>query len=652
MRVTRKKKISSVFLIASLLVLVLLFDKVSGQGIKDTTLNEVKIHGKHKISGDIRVNDFSPGQKVKMIDSATLQQYQLQNIANLLSQQEPVFVKSYGFNGLATLSFRGASAAQSQVLWNGVPIQNAALGIADVSMLPVMMANKVGIVYGSSGALLGSGNVGGALLLKDNAPYFIKDSNSLSISVGGGSFSQFMGGFNGSISRNRWYFSASSYGQYGIDNYRYTTQHGAHVLMPNDTMHSVAAMLRAAYKIAEKNVVTLSACYQQNDRDIPPALFETYSDKKQTDKSLRLLADWNKQTDNNTWYAKSSFIRDEVGYNDNAILLHTDNIAYQYYQEVGWKKQFHKYGEVLFFIPVQISWITIADSNKTKQQDKVAAVLAYDYKHFDDRLDIAVNARGEEIIAAGDTTTKKNILLPGADVGFRLTDWLVLRANVQRTYRVPTLNELYYNPGGNASLKPEQGWSEDAGYTVKAGVNKFTFYHDLSVYTRDIHDWIVWLGGAIWTPHNIAEVHSRGVETENNLTYATGKWKFHLGVNTSYVLSTTVASYIYNDGSVGKQIPYIPRYNGQLNIGFGYMKFYINYNHTYTGYRFTTTDESAYLMPYNTGNLQLMYSTDIFNRAFCFTAQGNNIWNEQYQVVASRPMPGMNWLFGVKMNIL
>jgi len=172
------------------------------------------------------------------------------------------------------------------------------------------------------------------------------------------------------------------------------------------------------------------------------------------------------------------------------------------------------------------------------------------------------------------------------------------------------------------------------------------------VFNRDIHDWIIWLGGAIWTPHNIAEVHSRGVETENNITYSVGKWKLHMGLNTAYVLSTTVASYIYNDGSLGKQIPYTPRYNGQANAGFTYKNLSVNYIHTYTGYHFITTDESEYLPPYQTGNLQLMYNAHVQHHLWQLTGQCNNIWNEQYQVVASRPMPGINWLLGIKISLL
>ncbi len=646
--------VGKVSLLTALLLIVLNSDAVA-QSTSDTVLQEVKVSGRYKTSGDTRINDFSPGQKLVIIDSATMRQYQLQNIANLLAQQVPVFVKSYGFNGLATLNFRGSSAAQSQVLWNGVPIQNAALGLADVSALPVMFASKVNVVYGGSAALLGSGNVGGALLLENDAPVFRSrpdKNNDLSLSVGGGSFGQLMGGFSGSTSNKRWYFLANGFFQIGTDNYRYTTAAGAHMLMPNDTMSSKAAMVRGAYKIGDRNVVTLSAWYQENDRDVPPALFESYSDKNQLDKSLRLLLDWTKQTDKNNWYVKSSFIKDEVKYSYQSVQLHTDNIAYQYYQEIGWKKQLHEYGQLLLFTPLQVGWINIADSSKLRQQDRIALAAAYDYKHFNDRLDVAVNARLEKIIGQAEAVTQQNVFMPGLQASFKIVNWLVVRANVQRTYRAPALNELYFNPGGNASLKPEQGWSEDAGYTLKVKAGNFTLVHDLSVYNRDIHDWILWLGGAIWTPHNIAEVHSRGVETENALHWVKGKWAAHLGVNTAYVLATTVASYIYNDGSLGKQIPYTPRYNGQLNIGFGYSKFSVNYNHTYTGYRFTTTDESAFVLPYNTGNIQLMYSPAIRKHSWQFTAQCNNVWNEQYQVVASRPMPGINWLAGFKVVLL
>jgi vitamin B12 transporter len=635
------KKQLIIVVLASLSMMFSPINCVIAQSVKDSLLHEINVTGKQSTSSDTRVNDFSPGQKIKAIDTATLQQYQLQSMANLLSQQVSVFVKSYGFNGLATLSFRGSSAAQSQVLWNGVPIQNTALGVADVSTLPVMLMNKVNIVYGGSAALWGSGNVGGALLLENDAPVFDSGKRSLSVAGGLGSFSQYLGGLKGSISGRRWYFSGNVFAQVAENNFPYTDA-GLQQHITNDHLQSVAALVQGAYRIGDQHVVSLSAWYQQYDRQIPPALFEPYSDKRQDDGSLRLLASWHRQTGSDNWYAKTSFITDNVRYTDDIVQQKTNNTAYQYYQEAGWKKQWGRFGQLLVFIPVQVAWINLPGD--TKYQNKAALAGAYELKAFGNLLNIAVNARDEVV-------NGNNIFLPGANASLDVTEWLSLRANAQRTYRVPSLNELYYDPGGNARLKPEQGWSEDGGYSVKMKLGSVKLYHDLSLFNRDIHDWIIWLGGAVWTPHNIAEVHSRGLETENDLSWTVGKWAFHLGANTSYVLATTVSSYFQNDGSTGKQIPYAPRYSGQANVGFSYKRLSLNYNHTYTGYRFMTMDESEYVPPYQTGNVQLMYNTAVSGHSFQFTGQCNNIWNAQYQVVANRPMPGINWLLGIKAGI-
>ncbi|RYZ28377.1 MAG: TonB-dependent receptor, partial [Sphingobacteriales bacterium] len=228
------------------------------------------------------------------------------------------------------------------------------------------------------------------------------------------------------------------------------------------------------------------------------------------------------------------------------------------------------------------------------------------------------------------------------------------------------LNELYYFPGGNPDLKPEQGWSQDAGYAFTLGlgqlsaasrhdlqrVNRFTFSHEVSLFNRNIQDWIYWLGGAIWTPHNIARVHSRGMETNNKLEWVTGSVTFHVGFNYTYILSTTEASYLPGDGSIGKQIPYTPRYSIQGNAGLQWRdKLFLNYNQTYTGYRFVTTDESQFLEPYSTGNVQATYTLARKQKLLTLSAQVQNIWNTAYEVVNGRPMPGRNFLLQVKMGL-
>lgn len=632
--------------VALLIVMLLCFFTSDGQTAADT-LREVKVKGKRKrlLSSDERINTYAPGQKVTTIDSITLQQYQFQSVANLLSQQSPAFIKTYGINGLATLNFRGASAAQSQVFWNGVPLQNAALGISDVSLLPVSLMNKVHIVYGSSAAMWGSGNVGGALVVENEKPYF-SDSMALhhAVYAVAGSYNQYQLGGRSVLSADRWYIAANGFYQSAHNNFSYTDD-GAKKYMDNAALNSGVGLLQVAHKLDEENTIGITAWYQQYYREIPRALFEAQSQKNQRDESIRLLADWNYAGRKLNISSKLSYIRDYMHYRDTMALLNSKNSSNQIYAELGFNYRFNSHHRFLLSLPVIIAWVDSAAVKSTNTQNRFAAAVNYLFSHFNDKLHIAFNIRGEVV-------DRNSFLLPGINASYALTDWLQLKINAQRTYRVPTLNELYYNPGGNRNLKPEQGWSIDGGYAVNTrNTGRLAFNHELSVFNRMIDNWILWFGGAIWTPHNIATVHSRGVETDNKLAFNIKKWKLHIGVNTAYVLSTTVSSYIAGDGSISKQIPYAPRYNGQANIGFSYKALYVNYNHTYTGYRFITVDESQWLMPYSTGNAQLLYTLPFKAHSLQFTAQCNNIWNKQYQVVNARPMPAINWLFGLRLNI-
>lgn len=610
------------------------------------TLKEVKVRAKRKVrvANDERLNTYSPGQTVVAIDSLTLQQYKFQNMANLLAQQVPVFVKSYGLNNIATLNFRGASAAQSQVYWNGVPIQNAALGIADVSLLPVSLMNKVSVVYGSSSALWGSGNVGGALLVENDLPAYTDTGSVFRQSISGvaASFGHYQAGIKSTLATKRLVLSLDAFGQSARNNFWYEDNDGREARMNNVQLQSGVGLLQAGYKINERQTITARAWYQQYYREIPRALFEAFSVKNQRDESLRTLVEWKRKGNTTNTYVKASYIRDIVWYEDSSVNILSKNFTNQMYAEAGIDHRFNEHHKLLLFTPVHLSWIDRVVQGDRYEQKRFALAAAYLYSAFDDRLNISLNGRGEVI-------NELQVLLPGVNAAYDVTRWLQLRANVQRTFRMPTLNELYYNPGGNENLKPEQGWNQDAGYTVSLK-NKFAIQHNLAAYNRVIDDWIIWLGGAIWTPHNIARVHSRGLQTENKFSCKAGSVILHLGVNASYTLATTMESYLPGDGSIGKQIPYTPYHNGQGNIGLTWKRLYVNYNHTYTGLRFITMDES-YLLPYYTqGNLQMMYAFSLGTNTLQLTAQCNNIWDARFQVVNARPMPGMNWLLGVSFD--
>jgi len=659
--------------VCAILVFVLLLpSKAQAQTLSDT-LNEVRI-------SDVKLKDttidvrqqFAAGQQLQQIDKTYKDLYKMQSVAQLLAQQTPVFIKSYGINGLATLTFRGASAAQSAVLWNGVPILNPALGVADVSLLNSGLFDNLALQYGGSAALFGSGNVGGALALGNNDATFTQ-SKDAAITLGAGSFGRKDFAAKASYQNRRWRVAFRSFYQQANNDFDYLNTIGIKQKISNAQLNAAGALLSVDYKFKNESknehIIGAQLWMQRYRREIPPALFEQGSEKLQTDASIRSLVSWHRKINRNYFYAKASYNREYLRYQYVVVLPDNSNTVGQYYQEIGWRHTLNKTvdeeaawlnsHQFLVFSPLQYAVASGENISNTEYQFRPAIVAAYNIQAFKNKLSANISGRQEWVNSVAAP------ILPGLGAGYKLLQerkdanhfTLQLRANVQRTYRIPALNELYYFPGGNKNLKPEQGWSQDAGYQFifqkkhqDSDISVFEITHDVSVFNRNIQDWIYWMGGAIWTPYNIAKVHSRGMETDNKLSLQVANFRFHIGAKVAYVLSTTEDSYLPGDGSKGKQIPYTPRYNGQGNIGCSSGKLFLNYNHTYTGYRFTTIDESQFIMPYQTGNLQAMYTLQKQQYAISISAQLQNIWNQRYEVVNARPMPGRNFLLSLQLG--
>lgn len=645
------------------------------------TLKEVEI--KTSIIKDTSVDrksEFSATQSFQKIGAEYKDVYESQSLANLLSQQTSVFIKSYGVNSMATLSLRGASAAQSAVLWNGIPIMNPALGVADLSLLQTGLFSDVTLKYGSSAALYGSGNVGGALFLDNQFPDFTAKKD-IGITAGTGSFGAQNLGLNTSFQDKKWAFRLNGFYQSATNNISYTDESGNTEKLDNAALKGGGGLLSVDYNLKEKwNVrnnerVYAKLWWQSYFREIPPAMFESFSGKQQTDASLRTLLGYEKNTGRSTLYVKGSYNKESLHYEDSAVSLDNSNNIHQIYQETGFKYLLNNAGrqisedrpqpakhQILVFVPIQFSSAEGNNINGRETQLRPAIAAAYSFEGMQSRLRANATLRQEWVNGSAAP------MLPGAGLSFALLEnksinkksasmSLLLRANVQKTYRIPTLNELYYFPGGNPDLKPEQGWSEDAGYTLKfnrdySDKKAFLFIHELNGFNRNIQDWIYWLGGAIWTPHNIAKVHSRGIETNNRIAYDIGQFRFNLGLNYTYVLSTTEASYLPGDGSIGKQIPYTPRYNAQGNFGVQWKgNLFLNWNQTYTGYRFVTVDESQHLDPYATANVQMSYTLLLSKYRLQAVGQLQNIFDTDYKVVNARPMPGRNFSLQLRIGI-
>ena len=215
-------------------------------------------------------------------------------------------------------------------------------------------------------------------------------------------------------------------------------------------------------------------------------------------------------------------------------------------------------------------------------------------------------------------------------------------------YRLPTFNDWYWVPEGNPQLLPESGFAEELGANLVFQGKHWGFTTSITAFNRNISNWILWLPGPLyWSPENVQEVWSRGLETRSTLSYTRGKMRYALTVLTGYTRAENQTAAYPGDATVGKQLIYTPVFTGMAKVSVEPGGSAAFYRHTYTGYRYTTTDNSQYLEPFALGAVNLSYRAKQLPYAGRVFVEVNNLWNAQYQVISNRPMPGINVQVGL-----
>jgi outer membrane cobalamin receptor len=79
-----------------------------------------------------------------------------------------------------------------------------------------------------------------------------------------------------------------------------------------------------------------------------------------------------------------------------------------------------------------------------------------------------------------------------ANVSLNWDAWHFIKpyVTVSSHYRMPTLNELYYNPGGNINLKPETSKNLEGGFQLNKKWQTQTLHTDLTLFNRKVNNWI------------------------------------------------------------------------------------------------------------------------------------------------------------------
>ncbi|MBC7696420.1 MAG: TonB-dependent receptor [Burkholderiales bacterium] len=614
---------------------------------KDTSLHQLPEVSVFQTKQELLQNS----KKSVSIDSLTLARYNTTSLADLLSNQSTIHIKTYGNGNMATTSMRGGSSYQTALLWNGLNIQNAMLGMPDLSIVPTLFFDNVTLEYGGGSSLWGSGAIGGSIHLQNKTIFNQGFKTKLQMSTGSFDTKKIATGvllsYKKIVSNTKIYFTTSE------NNYNYKDtldkeNPNKQVIHANYTAKGLLQEISAYVSPFQK--INIRAWYNSMFRNLPS--YTTVASKKnQEDENLKLNADWNYLKRRLSSTIRLGFFNDKLNYTDSASNLYSkstiktfiaenDNLISHNNHTFNFGVNFTNYNTIL----------ATEENNESENQyhhlSKVAFFLAYKLSLLNSKFSYNIAVRKE-------FTDQTFIPFTGnTGIHYQLTKLLAAKVNANRSFRQPTLNDLYWKPGGNPNLKPEDSYELEGGLEINYKKNNLALFIEATYFNRHTTNWIMWLpsGNSNWSPQNIAEVYSRGTETRTDLTYLKKDFLFKIIINTSYVLSTNKRNNTENDNSEGRQLIFTPRYNGQGSLMVGYKNFQVQFNNSYTGYRFTASDNTAWLNPYYISNLKFNYSysfSSVNTQLFCNI---NNLFNKNYVVISNNPMPMRNYEVGICLN--
>ena len=641
------------------------------------SIEEIPVYGERPMR-DIGVQETK-------FDSLVLQENIALSMADVLTFNSSIFVKNYGRATLSTVSFRGTSPSHTQVTWNGMRINNPMLGSTDFSMIPSYFIDDASLLHGTSSVNETGGGLGGAVKMS-TAP-----ANSRGFGLqyiqGIGSFKTFDEFLRLTYGNDHWQVSTRAVLSTSPNDYKYRNHDKKENIYDEDmniidqyypvernrsgSYRDLHILQEVYYNTGRGDRFGLNAWYINSNRELA-MLTTDYGDamdfdNRQREETFRGVISWDHIRSDWKLSAKAGYIytwmaydyKRDVGNGNMAHMTRSRSRINTIYGQVD--GEYHITPKLLLtanlsahqhFVESRDKNIILQEGNKGivgyhKARIELSGSVSAKWRPVD-RMGISLVLR-EELCG-----TQWTPIIPALFVDGVLSKRgnIMAKASVSRNFRFPTLNDLYFLPGGNPNLKKESGWTYDAGLSFEVGrEGTYRLSGSATWFDSYINDWILWLPTTkgFFSPRNIKDVHAYGVELSANLSVALNK-SWHLGLDATYSWTPSINQgepISAADQSIGKQLPYVPEHSSTVTGRLSWRTWSFTYKWCYYSERFTMSSNDITL----TGKLPEYYMSNItLEKGFSLSwadlsLKGtiNNLFNEEYLSVLSRPMPGINF---------
>lgn len=573
------------------------------------------------VLSDSKLQQFSDGIKVTQLSDSVLQRNSGMLTDNL-QYNTPIYFKQNGYGMVSSASFRGTSAQQTAVVWNGININSQLTGQTDFNTVMAQNLSEVSVRSGGGSTQYGTGAIGGSVHLNQNLVFGSPFENTFR--VGYGSFDTSTIGYHSKWGTGKTSYSIGIGHLSSANDFKYlgTDRRNENGAFTNQNLDIAIGQL-----LSESNLLKVYHNTFFGNRDFSGTLTAP-SDDNYRDLNTRSLLEWTNFKTNYVQRVKAAYLseryryypnkeRDDFSFGKSGSFLLNYDYLYRYQK---WK---------LNGI-VEANTVSAEGSSIRKEnRNRLAGILLISYTPSD-KFSYGVDVRKDWV------SDFESPFVFSMDIKYQPTEVYAVSLNASKNYRIPTFNDLYWEgagAGGNLELLPETSLQAEIGQAIKAK-NYSLSLNGFYISTSDLIQWRPDISGN-WSPINIKDVTQYGLEFETEIRRKSGEhhWQWKNG----YVYTKSI------DNESQKQLIYVPFHRVTSNLAYTYKKLGSFIQGLYNGEVFSTTDNNQNLADYLVLNAGFTYS---FPKKMGIVTEAqvvlNNLLNENYQNVAFRPMPNRN----------
>ena len=582
-------------------------------------LNEIVI-------SDLQLKKYSNSQNTLTLSDSLLSKNQ-PSLTSILNHNSTIYFKENGFGMVSSPSFRGTTAQQTAVVWNGININSQLNGQTDFNTISGKNFDNIIVRAGGGSAIYGSSAIGGSIHLNNDLSFNDLFQNDLQIN--NGSFNTLAINYNLKVG-NKKFSSQFGFSLHSSDNdYLYINKFdwkGNQLKNLNGEFINTNYNVNFGYKLNNKNIIKLYSQTSVSDRNfslITPSDTKT----KYINTFNRNLLDYFGDFASFTINFKTAYL-----YEDYKYFVDFDN---NYFSQGSSESAIAKLD--IGFSPIKSLQInTVFDYNQTSgygasfgsNMREISSIGLF-AKH-----ELTKKWLNEFVIRKEITNNYQSPTLFSIGSVYKFNTFYSLKINGSRNFRIPTFNDLYWENGGNLNLKPESSYQAEIGNVFK--------YRKINLsqtfYFIKIDDLIRWVPNAagLWSPINTAKVNTYGSETILNSEYKIGKHNISFNATYAYTVSKNLEN--------NKQLFFVPFNKLTSYIGYSIKNLAFYYQFLYNGFVFTRSDNdpNEIIEAYKISNVGLDYDFK-FLKSSKFGFEIRNVLNQKYQSVEDRPMPGRNF---------